>query len=179
MKITSVILSVILIFNSVFYYISLSVRIIEAKSDAKEKLSERGTNKDLMLIKIPSKDAKGEKEKELWFNDKLYDIVFSKTINDTVYYYASADHEEEEALSIIDEHFNTERDSINPGNPKCIFHKIQVKSIDQYCLNFYNQNLFKNSLLFVFKMPVISCSTGSHKVLTPPPRYDLISNFDI
>ncbi len=167
MKILSIILLVILIFNSVFYYISLDVRIIVARFDASQAHSERTT-----LIKLASKDAKGIEEKELWYNDKLYDIASSKIINDTVYYYALEDHEEEEAISISFNHFNTEPDSISLGNSKVVFHKMLVRGSDQYCFNFYKYSLFQNSSLRAFKMPDKSCSIGSHKVLTPPPRTD-------
>ncbi len=167
MKILSIVLLITLIFNSVFYYISLDVKIIVARFDANENHSEHTT-----LIKLASKEAKGIEEKELWYNDRLYDIASSKIINDTIYYYALEDQEGEEAISISFNHFNSEPDSIRPGNSKVVFHKILVRGSDQYFFDFCKYYLFQNSLLLQFKMSDKSSSTGSSKVLTPPPRTD-------
>jgi hypothetical protein len=179
-KTTSIILCIALLFNSVFYSFSLNVGIIEAKFDASEKLSKQIPNHDLTLIKTPFKNAREIEEKELWYNDKLYDIATVMIINDTVYYYALEDQKEEETIGLIYEHFNTEFSSLNPQTFKLTFHKSSIKGIHQlYCFKLYENKLLRGFSFLDYNNHDKSCTLGNHKVLTPPPENILISNFNI
>ncbi len=180
MKIASTILFIALLFSSVFYCVFLNVTLIEARSAAREKLSKQIPNQDLTLIKIPSKDAKQIEEKEIWSNDKLYDITATVITRDTIYYYALEDHNEQETLGLIYEHFNTESNSLNPQNFKLTFHKSSIKEIFQlYCFTLYEYKQHRNFSFLDYINLNTSCALGIHKVLTPPPKNISVSNFSI
>lgn len=179
-KTASIILLIALLSSSVFYCISLNITLIEARLDAREKLSKQIPNQDLTLIKIPSKDAKEIEEKEIWYNDKLYDIETTVISNDTIYYYALEDQKEQEALGMIYEHFNTEFNSLNTQGFKLTFHKSSSKGIYQlYCFKRYEYKQHRNSSFVDYTNQNSSCSPGFHRVLTPPPKNISISNFNI
>ena len=163
-----------------FYSISLNVSIIEARLDAREKLSKQITIQGLTLIKVHSKDAKGIEEKELWYNDKLYDIAKTIIINDTVYYYALEDNKEQEAIAMIHEYFSSEFNSINPQTLKLTVHKISIQLLDQlYNINSYGHNLYRHFSLFVYIEQNKSLVLEYSKVLTPPPKFIFSSHFNI
>ena len=179
-KTASIILFITLLFTSVFYCVSLNVTLIEARLDARKKISKQISDQDLTLIKIPSKDSKLIDGREIWYNDKLYDIASTEISGDTTYYYALEDRKEQETLSQIYEHFNTEGNSLNSQTFKLTTHKRSVKGIYQlYC---FDINEYKHHRDFSF-LDYIDLNTSSmlgiHKVLTPPPKNISISNSTI
>jgi hypothetical protein len=179
-KTASIILCIALLFNSVFYSISLNVTILDAKFEAKEKLSKQISIQDLTLIKIPADKSIQIEENELWYNRKLYDISTSKLINDTVYYYVLEDPKEEETIGLINEHFNSEYNSLSPQISKPTFHKSTVKGMYQlYCSNLYGYKLYRSFSFLNYNDLGKACTLGTHTVLTPPPRDIFISNFNI
>jgi hypothetical protein len=179
-KTASIILCIALLFNSVFYSISLNVTILDAKFEAKEKLSKQIPTHDLTLIKIPANENLQIVENELWYNGKLYDISTTMTIKDTVYYYALEDPKEEEKIGLIYEYFNSEFNSLSPQTFKLTFHKSSIKGIYQlYCSNLYGYKLYRSFSFLNYIDLKKPCTLGNHKVLTPPPRDILISNFNI
>ena len=179
-KTASIILLIALLSSSFFYCVSLNISLIQARLDAREKLSKEIPNQDLTLIKIPSKDAKEIEEKEIWYNDKLYDIATTVVSKDTIYYYVIEDNKEQETLGMIYEHFNTEFNSLYPQGFKLTFHKSSNKGIYQlYCFKRYEYKQHRNSSFVDYTNQNSSCSPGFHKVLTPPPKNIPVSTFII
>ena len=180
MKTASAFLFIALLFSSVLYCVSLNVDLIEAGLDAREKLSKHIPNQDLTLIKIPSQDAKQVEEKEIWYNDKLYDIATIVISSDTIYYYALEDHKEQETLGLIYEHFNTELNTLNLHTFKMISHKSSIKGIFQlYCITLHEYKQHRNFSFVDYIYLNTSCTLGIHKVLTPPPKNIWSFNSDI
>ena len=168
-----------LVFNSVFYYVSFNVSIIEARLDAREKISNQSASQYLDVIKIPSENTRAPEEDELWYHGKLYDIAASTILHDTVYYYVLEDGKEEEAIGRIYEHFNTESSLLKPGSSTITLHKIIVKGTDQYYHTVNKHICYPGTVFPVLRMPDIYCSCISPEVLTPPPENISIPGFTI
>ena len=171
MKTASIILFIILLFTNVFYSVSLNFTLIEARSEARKNISKHFPYHDGTLIKIPSKDAKLIDRKEIWYNDKLYDIASTEISGDTIYYYALEDSKEQETLSQINEQFNPDVSSLNPLTFKLSLHKGSVKGIYQlYYSDLIEYKQYRNCSFLDYTDFNKSCTLGIHIVLTPPPK---------
>jgi hypothetical protein len=70
--------------------------------------SQRNSYESPILVKVEPKNSLEEQEDEFFLNGKLYDVVEKKVGEDSVYYYAVEDANEEQAVSQLSKHFNNE-----------------------------------------------------------------------
>jgi hypothetical protein len=108
--------------NSLFYYGYFSISLLKAKLDAKiaiakvgpqagcPKMSqqagcpqvgspEMGPQAGSDILKVPVWLLQKDESDEVWYNDKLYDVVERDRIDDTVYVFLLRDEQEQDVLT--------------------------------------------------------------------------------
>ena len=172
--ITSFLLLLIL-FNALLYYAYLNFEVITAKADAIDAISRMDNNQQAGLTKIPLINLDKDEDNEVWFQNKLYDVVKRETINDTVYVYVIRDAKEQEVLNDIHDYFKTDPCISATGVNKVSRLKNIYRIIDQTFINVQQDILLHSTNNKIH--PVIQKfyhSSIDKEVLTPPPRISFI-----
>jgi hypothetical protein len=172
MKLTAGILLLLILFSSFYYYGYFNVLVFHVKEEAKESGIANEKAQRLTLIKIPLTKKEQYSGDEIWYNNKLYDVVETKIINDTLYKYLYHDQNEENVLSEINNFFKSDDDGFLLTSFKTSFLKKAHKIPDQ--LYTFNQQ----SLQFKYILPTKTLFSKNRnypayldaEVLTPPPR---------
>jgi len=84
--------------NSLFYYGYLSCALLKAKLDAKLALARINPRASFDILRVPVSLLQKDESDEVWYNDKLYDVVERDRINDTLYVFLERDEQEQNAL---------------------------------------------------------------------------------
>src|SRR5580658_1799196 len=132
-------------------------------------MDKRGTG-DIIRIAV-DKSAKYESD-EIWYQEKLYDVMKRESINDTNYLYLLQDKEEEKLLSANSEYFNN-LTALSLGDNSKIPHIAKFIVLPEFKYFFAKEQkispfLFKIGSLNVkykFKIKQIPAD-----VPTPPPK---------
>jgi hypothetical protein len=85
--------------NSLFYYGYFSISLLKAKLDAKIALAKMGAQAGSDIFKVPVCLLQKDESDEVWYNDKLYDVVERDRINDTLYVFLLRDEQEQNVLT--------------------------------------------------------------------------------
>jgi hypothetical protein len=162
----------VLLLNSLFYYCYFSCSVLHAKIEtmlAISAMDKRGEG-DIVRIAV-DKSAKYESD-EIWYQEKLYDVLKRESVNDTNYLYLLQDKEEERLLMDNSEYFNN-LTSLSAGNNFRFPHSSRFIAFPdfKYLLTQEQRlNLFvlnTDSQAVKYKFSVI---TFPADVPTPPPR---------
>jgi hypothetical protein len=84
--------------NSLLYYGYLSCSLLKARLAAKLALAKIDPRASSDILKVPVSLLQKDESDEVWYNDKLYDVVERDRINDTLYVFLERDEEEQNAL---------------------------------------------------------------------------------
>ena len=172
--ITSLLL-LLIIFNTLLYYAYLNFEVIRAKVDAVDAISQLDYDQQAGLTKIPLINLDKDEDNEVWFQNKLYDVVKRETSNDTVYVYVIRDEKEQEVLNDILDHFKTDPSISSTGINKISRLKNIYRIIDQTCIHARQDillHLTNNKAREIIQK--FYHSSIDKEVLTPPPRISYI-----
>lgn len=119
-KILAIFIVVLLLFNSMGYYIVFKATQYAIKKEIKNIIKQGVPEKDLSLIKVAVDDVQKQAvlewldKKEFRYHGQMFDVVRYYTCNDTTYYYCINDKQEEKLFSKLDnliEHHSKKTDA--------------------------------------------------------------------
>jgi hypothetical protein len=180
-KLIPLILSIIIIYNSIGNFIALKVTQLSIKREIKTQLKKAVPADELVLIKLTDSDINSgrngfryyEKDKEFVYNDCMYDIVRKSTVNDTNYFYCINDKKEELLFKNLDFLVKNNLSNSIPAKKqsKAISLLIIKGEIEDSKINFESGadglvlRFFINENIF----------NVYYDIITPPPEFFLIS----
>jgi hypothetical protein len=173
-KTLAIFIIVLLLFNSMGYYIVFKTMQYAIKKEIKNSIKQGVPDKNLSLIKVAVNDEQNQaeiewlEEHEFRYRGQMFDVVRSSLSNDTSYYYCINDKQEEQLFSSLDkqiEHHSKKSDA-NRAKSRNIYKniirdvvfnkKISVRPVSRCLLFSMTQE----------KMP----SWFSKDIPTPPPE---------
>jgi len=170
-KILSILLVFVLFYSVIGFYLNFKIEQYWIKKEIKHKILNNLSETELTLIKISSGNCREikwmEEGREFRYNGNMYDVVKTKTINDTTYYYCFNDENESKLLSHLD---NLVKEQT--GNSKS--RTIQKKQVINY---FFQQVLFAQfiNMKSIFYIDFLSDYKSVIKdILFPPPKISSI-----
>ncbi len=104
--------------NSVFYYGYLSCALLKAKLDAKLSLARIDPRASSDILRVPVSLLQRDESDEVWYNDKLYDVVERDRINDTLYVFLERDEQEQNVLVRQQKYFQDSCGFLSAGGHK-------------------------------------------------------------
>jgi hypothetical protein len=169
LKISAIVLCGLLIYNSLGYFLVLSVMRVAIRH---EKWSQLSTIPDEQLTSfsinknIPDSRIKIVNQREILVNGKLYDIARKKDNGTAVTYYCKHDREEESLISKT-RHFNSQAQQ-SPLQNKARFILDKIIKTGVFA---EETNLFSNSYFILLSHSVgIHYSGPSIQIAQPPPQ---------
>lgn len=114
-KVIVYIIVIIFTFNLAGYYIGFIFLKYSIHYEVKKMILNNIDEKQITLIKLHKDDRKGPdfkmyEENEFRYKGSFYDIVRSKTINDTIYYYCINDKKESALFAKYEKYVNNNKD---------------------------------------------------------------------
>ena len=114
-KLAPILLIVLFVFNLAGYYIAVPLTSALFKSVVRVGMQANVFEKDLVLIKIPTRLTKASVQDfqmtegdEFQYKNKLYDVSSQKIVGDTTYFYCYNDKDEDQLYTGLDEHLKTD-----------------------------------------------------------------------
>lgn len=101
--------------NSLFYYGYFSVSLLKAKLAAKLAIAKIDPRASFDILKVPASLLQKDESDEVWYNEKLYDVVERGRINDTLYVFLERDEQEQDALTRQKKYFLDNCGSLTAG----------------------------------------------------------------
>jgi hypothetical protein len=166
-KLLSIVLIFVFFYSIMGFYLNFEIEQYQIKEEIKEKIINNLPENELTLVKISSADSKKvtwmEDGKEFRFKGNMFDVVRSKTWDDTTYYYCFDDKNESKLFVNLDKLVKEQTDNSRSRTTQ--------KKQDNPC--FFHELLFTRSLP---PTPVVYFDYFSWyksvdtDVLSPPPR---------
>ena len=172
--------------NSLFYYGYFSISLLKAKLDARIALAKTNpqagsdviqAGSDVIqtgsdIIKVPVCRLQKDESDEVWYNDKLYDVVERDRINDTVYVFLLRDEQEQNVLTGNQKYFQDSCGALPAGEHELTVIKKALTIADTEHLTNYRQTLSEHDCLAgsspaAGKSPL---SAVCAEIPSPPPR---------
>jgi hypothetical protein len=169
----SILLILLLIFNSCGFVIAFFQMEFIFKNIAYEKISNILPEDQLTVLKISKAEINDEnvfvefEETEISYYDKMYDICKKDTIGNDIIFYCYSD-ENEDILQSAFTSFIKQHTNPNSNNPVTNLIKQLIKIA---YFSDYHYNHFNNSTDEYASYSDINYSGISLEVLTPPPKY--------
>jgi hypothetical protein len=158
--------------NSLFYYGYFSISLLKAKLDAKIALAKLDPRASPDILKIPVCLLQKDESDEVWYNEKLYDVVERDRINDTLYVFLERDEEEQNALVRQQKCFqNTCGPLLAGGHEMTAIKTVLPLSDTEFISNF--QRRFSQRLRLMKPSPAANTSSLSAvfaETPSPPPK---------
>jgi hypothetical protein len=158
--------------NSLFYYGYFSFSLLKAKLDAKLALAKTNPQASSDILKVPVCLLQKDESDEVWYNDKLYDVVERDRVNDTIYVFLLQDEQEQNILTSNQKYFRDNCGvSSGGGHEVTVINKtptiIDTEHIPNYPLTLSQYDCLIKSSPAVNKslLPAVCTETPS-----PPPR---------
>ena len=171
MKITALILLILIICSSVFYYGYFDIMLLCSKNRATQGIATAKYNHSLKLIKVPLNQQDAYSNDEMRIDGNLYDVGEREVVNDTLYLSLYHDSDEQSVLSAISDYFKADDvcRSFFPHssslknvrflyNPQYLFHSLQFS----FSIKTNKNKPFLNNTMFIASL---FCD-----IITPPPR---------
>jgi hypothetical protein len=164
-------LSILLVFafsySFIGYYLNFEIEQYLVKEEVKENILNHLPVNQLILIKISSGNHESitwtELGKEFRFSGTMYDVIKSKVVNDTSYFYCYNDTKESKLLANLDK---LVKDQANNSKSKSNQKKQEI--IFFYQIELFSQNLSEKPVqYFIHSVGFASILTD---VLSPPPK---------
>ncbi|MCX6295479.1 MAG: hypothetical protein NTX97_05340 [Bacteroidetes bacterium] len=163
----------IFIFNSVGYYIVFKVSQSEAKEEIQSNIKLGLPVQKLTEITF-DKNAVGkiqwtEKNKEFYYNNKLYDIVKSSDSKNTIVFYCISDEKEETLFADLDEHIKVQLVS-NDSKSNSTSKKLSNHVVKIYFNHSSEICFYSNGINYLFSIPKINYLSALTETNSPPPE---------
>ncbi len=91
--------------NSLFYYGYFSISLLKAKLAAKLAVAKIDPRASSDILRVRVSLLQKDESDEVWYNEKLYDVVERDRINDTVYVFLEQDQQEQDVLTRQQKYF--------------------------------------------------------------------------
>jgi hypothetical protein len=167
-KFFSISLILVLLYSVLGFYLNFKIEQFWIKEEIEQRIINHLPEKDLTLIKISSANSEKihwtEEGKEFKFDDEMYDVVKTRSANDTTYYYCFNDEKENKLMYFVDKLVKEQ----TTGNSKS--RSIQKKQVITY---FFQQILHTQ---FINEKSICYLDFSSNykpiikEVLSPPPK---------
>lgn len=173
-KILAIFIVVLLLFNSMGYYIVFKATQYAIKKEIKNIIKQGVPDKDFSLIKVAAADFQKRAalewldKKEFRYQGQMFDVVRYNTCNDTTYYYCINDKQEEKLFSNLDkliEHHSKKTDATR-SKARGIYKNI----IRHYVVNSKTSNSPVSRYLLFSTAQVKIPAWFSKEIPTPPPE---------
>ena len=175
-KLIPILLSLIIVYNSIGSFIALKIIQYNIKREIKREIKKGVPAEDYILVKLTDYDIDNEKngfryfddDKEFRYNNSMYDIIKKKVVNDTNYFYCINDKKEEILFQNIDLLVKNNLDTNIPA-------KKHSEAISWLIIKGLVQDKDRNPLLRITKNIDYFNSDDSvlelyYDILTPPPK---------
>jgi hypothetical protein len=158
--------------NSLFYYCYFSFSLLKAKLDAKIALAKMDLPTSSDVIKVPVCLLQKDEFDEVWYNDKLYDVVERDRINDTLYVFLLQDEQEQNVLTGNQKYFQENCDVLPGGAHGVTVIKkaptiTDTEQIPNYQLTFSQHDCLIKSSLAANRSPLAAVCVETP---SPPPK---------
>ena len=158
--------------NSLFYYCYFSFSLLKAKLDAKIALAKTSPQASSDVIKVPVCLLQKDESDEVWYKNKLYDVVERDRINDTIYVFLLQDEQEQNVLACNQKYFQDNCDVLPVGGHEVTVIKkapsiTDTEQILNYQMTFAPHDCLIGSSLAANKSPLSAVCTETP---SPPPK---------
>jgi hypothetical protein len=116
--------------NSIFYYGYLSCALLKAKLEAKLSLARIDPRASTGIVRVPVCLLQKDESDEVWYRDKLYDVVERDRINDTVYVFLQRDEQEQNVLNRQQKFVQDNYGPLPAGGHELTATKVTLANID-------------------------------------------------
>src|ERR1039458_7916841 len=103
-KILTLFLLAIFAFNVIGYFLFFGISEIRVKKEIAETISAGNLFSKTEIIAFPINAFNDQEQDEIWYNNKLYDILKKETKNDSIFFYVLNDQKEERLISKLGTH---------------------------------------------------------------------------
>jgi hypothetical protein len=158
--------------NGFFYYAYFSFSITKAKLEAAKKITDLGVEKSDLILKVPVSRLQKDESDEVWFNNKLYDVVDRKKIEGVDYVLLLQDEDEQNVLVEGNNYFQHD-ENMTLGKTS---NQLSAKKISFKMDHNYFPNLFEEMDPFYLLSIPRACKNksfldpASKDVPSPPPK---------
>lgn len=175
-KLLPLILSLIIIYNSIGSFIAFKVIELGIKQDVKKTIKQGLPIQQYTLIKLTEKDIDNKvgdfkfynDDAEFRYYDCMFDVVSKKIINDTIYFYCLNDEKEDILFEQLDVLVKNNIESNLPFKKQNeVVSQLIIKGIfpeNTNELSIISDNIFK------FRLLDESLKVVYFDILTPPPK---------
>ncbi len=158
--------------NSLCYYGYLSCALLKAKLDARVSLARINPRASFDLLKVPVCLLQKDESDEVWYDDKLYDVVERDRINDTLFVFLERDEEEQSVLVRQQKYFNDSFGFLSAGGHEVKAAKMALPISDTECVRSNQRGLSRHFCVlkpsFVIDTALISADFS--ETASPPPK---------
>jgi hypothetical protein len=116
--------------NSLCYYGYLSCALLKAKWDARLSLAKIDPRAASGIVRVPVCLLQKDESDEVWYKDKLYDVVERDRINDTLYVFLQRDEEEQNVLTRQQKFVQDNYDPLSAGGHELTATKLTPTTSD-------------------------------------------------
>ena len=163
----------IFLFNSFGYYIVFKVSQSQARKEIKSRIKLGLPSQELASIVFSKKDIKNihwlKKDKEFFYNNKLYDIVKTDESSTSITFHCISDEQEQFLFAKLDEHVQVYISNDNrkdSGSKKLKEHVIKI-----YFMHTDEHIAYKNSSPFEFSIQTKNYQSEFSETKSPPPEF--------
>jgi hypothetical protein len=158
--------------NSLFYYGYLSCSLLKAKLDARVSLARIDPRASFDILRVPVSLLQKDESDEVWYNDKLYDVVERDRINDTLYVFLERDEQEQNVLARQQKYFQDSCGFLSAGGHEVTATKVALPVSDTECMRHDQRDLSLQSCVFKPSSLVntSSLSADFSETASPPPK---------
>jgi hypothetical protein len=172
-KIFSISLILVLLYSVLGFYLNFKIEQFWIKEEIEQRIIKHLPEKDLTLIKISSANSEKihwtEESSEFRYDGEMYDVVKTRSANDTTYYYCYNDEKESKLMTCVDKLVKEQ----TTGNSKS--RTVQKKQVITYFFQQVLHTQFINEKSISY-LDFSSCYKPVIKeVLSPPAQSIVIS----
>ena len=170
-KILAIVLLIIFTFNVIGYYLFFEISAIQVKEEMAATISRSSFSQKTEIIVVPINELTDLANDEIWYNNKLYDIVKKEIKNDSIFLSVLNDQKEEHLITNLGAQLEPNDNKILHAGKPTLPLKGYSKNPAQKYLAFVAYS-FQDSM----KSSPACCSaqdfnpTYFQLILTPPPK---------
>ena len=171
MKVTALILFILIISSSLFYYGCFDIMLLRSKNMAMNSIANAEHNHSLTLFKVPVSQQAAYSDDEIRIEGNLYDVSERKISNDTLYLSLYHDIDEQSILTAIGDFFKADDTAMSPFPNSSSLKNVRIIYNPQYYfdnLQFSLQPVVNKNKKTLDHTPILSLAF--YDILTPPPR---------
>jgi hypothetical protein len=143
-----------------------------ARLEAARKIADMGEGRSAMLLKVPENKLQKDESDEVWYENKLYDVVKRAVIRDTQFVFLLRDEEEQDILNTGSNYFKNDENVFQNKNANLISVKKISFGVDYNYIAHLSEKIIADH--FIHIPPTVKnkfyYASMSTDVPSPPPR---------